>query len=90
MFIAKDLRPMLATPPAQLPSLTVAGFVSAPKYDGIRAIVEVVPPTRPALSEAVAAWGRHLPGPVVLDGEVTALDAKGKPAGFERPVRRHT
>ena len=111
---------MLATLPAQPPALTVAGFVYEPKYDGIRAIVEVVPPPRLALSEAatptgrveratvrlwsrngnektaqfpdivaaVGAWGRRLPGTVVLDGEVTALGAKGKPAGFQRLQHR--
>jgi bifunctional non-homologous end joining protein LigD len=106
VFVAKDLRPMLATLPAQPPSLTVAGFVYEPKYDGIRAIVEVVPGTGPAavrlwsrngnektaqfpdLVDAVGEWGRHLPGPVVLDGEVTALDAKGKPTGFQRLQHR--
>ena len=36
---------MLATLPSQPPALTVAGFVYEPKYDGIRAIVEVVPGT---------------------------------------------
>ena len=97
---------MLATLPAQPPSLTVAGFVYEPKYDGIRAIVEVVPGRDhvavrlwsrngnektaqfPEIVEAVGAWGRKLPGPVVLDGEVTALDAKGKPAGFQRLQHR--
>ena len=42
----------------------------------------------PEIVEAVGAWGRRLPGPVVLDGEVTALDAKGKPAGFQRLQHR--
>jgi bifunctional non-homologous end joining protein LigD len=92
---------MLATLPAQPPSLTVAGFVYEPKYDGIRAIVEVVPGKDraavrlwsrngnektaqfPDLVDVVGEWGRRLPGPVVLDGEVTALDAKGKPTGFD-------
>ena len=97
---------MLATLPAQPPALTVAGFVYEPKYDGIRAIVEVVPGKNqaavrlwsrngnektaqfPEIVEAVGAWGRRLPGSVVLDGEVTALDAKGKPAGFQRLQHR--
>ena len=111
---------MLATLPAQPPALTVAGFVYEPKYDGIRAIVEVVPPRELALSEAgttkgrvegaavrlwsrngnektaqfpdivhaVSDWGRHLPGTVVLDGEVTALDGNGQPAGFQKLQHR--
>jgi bifunctional non-homologous end joining protein LigD len=106
MFVAKDLRPMLATLPAQPPALTVAGFVYEPKYDGIRAIVEVVPGKDqaavrlwsrngnektaqfPEIVEAVGKWGRKLAGPVVLDGEVTALDADGKPTGFQRLQHR--
>jgi bifunctional non-homologous end joining protein LigD len=97
---------MLATLPAQPPALTAAEFVYEPKYDGIRAIVEVVPGDGPAgvrlwsrngnektaqfpdIVEAVGAWGRRLPGPVVLDGEVTALDAHGRPAGFQRLQHR--
>lgn len=97
---------MLATLPAQQPSLTVAGFVYEPKYDGIRAIVEVVPGKDqavvrlwsrngnektaqfPEIVGAVGQWGRRLPGPVVLDGEVTALDERGKPAGFQRLQHR--
>lgn len=106
MFVAKDLRPMLATLPPQPPALTVAGFVYEPKYDGIRAIVEVVPGKTqatvrlwsrngnektaqfPEIVDAVGKWGRKLPGPVVLDGEVTALDAHGKPTGFQRLQHR--
>ncbi len=97
---------MLATLPAQPPALTAAEFVYEPKYDGIRAIVEVVPGDGPAgvrlwsrngnektaqfpdIVEAVGAWGRRLPGAVVLDGEVTALDAHGRPAGFQRLQHR--
>ena len=106
MFVAKDLRPMLATLPAQPPALTVAAFVYEPKYDGIRAIVEVVPGQGnasvrlwsrngnekttqfPEIVDAVGKWGRRLPGTVVLDGEVTALDAHGRPAGFQRLQHR--
>lgn len=97
---------MLATLPAQPPALTVAGFVYEPKYDGIRAIVEVVPGADqaavrlwsrngnektaqfPDIVDAVGQWGRRLPGTVVLDGEVTALDANGRPAGFQRLQHR--
>jgi len=97
---------MLATLPSQPPALTVAGFVYEPKYDGIRAIVEVIPGKDkagvrlwsrlgnektaqfPDIVDAVAAWGRKLPGPVVLDGEVTALDGDGRPAGFQRLQHR--
>jgi len=97
---------MLATLPPQPPALTVAAFVYEPKYDGIRAIVEVIPENDtagvrlwsrngnektaqfPDIVHAVSEWGRHLPGPVVLDGEVTALDEQGHPAGFQRLQHR--
>ncbi len=97
---------MLATLPSQPPALTVAGFVYEPKYDGIRAIVEVVPGKGkagvrlwsrngnektaqfPDIVDALATWGRKLAGPVVLDGEVTALHADGRPAGFQRLQHR--
>ena len=38
----------------------------------------------PELVAALAAWARQLDAPVVLDGEVVALDAAGDPAGFQR------
>jgi bifunctional non-homologous end joining protein LigD len=38
----------------------------------------------PEIVEAVGVWGRALRGPVVLDGEIVALDDKGRPAGFQR------
>jgi bifunctional non-homologous end joining protein LigD len=42
----------------------------------------------PELVEALGEWGRALEGPVVLDGEIVALDAKGHPAGFQRLQNR--
>ncbi|MEW6323181.1 MAG: DNA ligase D [Acidobacteriota bacterium] len=38
----------------------------------------------PEVVEGLARWGRGLRGPVVLDGEIVALDPKGRPAGFQR------
>lgn len=38
----------------------------------------------PELVAALGVWGRKLRGPVVLDGEIVALDAKDRPAGFQR------
>ena len=38
----------------------------------------------PELVAALGVWGRRLDGPVVLDGEIVALDEKGRPAGFQR------
>ena len=97
---------MLASLPDRPPSLTDPALVYEPKFDGIRAIVEVVPGEPraivriwsrlgneksaqfPDVVDAVAAWGQSLEGPVVLDGEVEALDAEGHPAGFQRLQNR--
>ena len=74
-------------------------LVYEPKYDGIRAIVEMAPGggTRvwsrngnektsqfPAVVKALDAAAAKLKGPVVLDGEIVALDEEGRPAGFQR------
>src|SRR5262245_45947736 len=89
------LRPMLASladPPLKDPQL-----VYEPKYDGIRAIAEVSPgavrlwsrlgneKTRqfPEIVTALETWARRHKEPVVLDGEIVALDAKGHPIGFQ-------
>jgi bifunctional non-homologous end joining protein LigD len=94
-----DLRPMLATL-AEAP-LKQKGLVYEPKYDGIRALIEIVPSGKtvtvhiwsrngndktaqfPAIVHAFEAAGRPA-GPVVLDGEIVALDERGHPAGFQR------
>src|SRR5512141_3362139 len=38
----------------------------------------------PAVVNALQAAARRLKGPVVLDGEIVALDEQGRPAGFQR------
>jgi bifunctional non-homologous end joining protein LigD len=38
----------------------------------------------PELVEALAKWAHKLKAPVVLDGEIVALDPNGRPAGFQR------
>ena len=38
----------------------------------------------PSIVQALGAWGAHLGGPVLFDGEIVALDAHGRPAGFQR------
>ena len=90
------LEPMLASlmdAPLDDPQL-----VYEPKYDGIRAIAEISPDgvklwsrlgnekthQFPEIASALATWGRRLKAPVTLDGEIVALDAKGKPAGFQQ------
>jgi bifunctional non-homologous end joining protein LigD len=70
-----------------------------PKYDGIRAIAEIQPggvvrlwsrlgneKTRqfPEIAAALGQWARKRAEPLVLDGEIVALDAKGKPTGFQQ------
>jgi len=80
-------------------SLTDPNLVYEPKYDGIRAIVEIAAgghPVRlwsrlgndktnqfPEIAEALAQWARSRDEPVVLDGEIVALDERGEPAGFQ-------
>jgi len=70
-----------------------------PKYDGIRAIAEIEPggvvrlwsrlgneKTRqfPEIAAALGQWARKRKEPLVLDGEIVALDAKGEPTGFQQ------
>jgi len=75
------------------------GFVYEPKYDGIRAVIEIPPhgkgvviwsrlgndKTRqfPEIAGALAKWAKKLADPVVVDGEIVALDDKGDPTGFQ-------
>jgi bifunctional non-homologous end joining protein LigD len=89
---------MLATS-GDMPPLQSRVFVYEPKYDGIRAMAEIAaskkgqPAVRlwsrngnektsqfPAIVRALAAFKESL----VLDGEVVALDEKGRPAGFQQ------
>jgi bifunctional non-homologous end joining protein LigD len=74
-------------------------FVYEPKYDGIRAIAEIAPrgggvrlwsrlgnektSQFPEIAGALRTWSKRLKEPLVLDGEVVALDSKGQPAGFQ-------
>jgi len=73
-------------------------LVYEPKYDGIRAIVEIRgrlvrlwsrlgnEKTRqfPEIAGALEQWAAGRATPLVLDGEIVALDARGKPAGFQQ------
>ncbi len=38
----------------------------------------------PSIVQALGRWGAKQKAPVLLDGEVVALDDKGRPAGFQR------
>src|SRR5438876_1649750 len=74
-------------------------LIYEPKYDGIRAIAEIMPagPVRlwsrlgnektsqfPEIVAALTTWARRGTQPVVLDGEIVALDARGDPTGFQQ------
>jgi len=90
------VRPMLATladPPLQQP-----GLIYEPKYDGIRALVDLRPGGEvhlysrngnektnqfPGLARALKAYASKLQAPLLVDGEVTALDKKGRALGFQ-------
>src|SRR3954469_9993200 len=95
------LQPMLASlvdAPLDDPQL-----VYEPKYDGIRAMVEIAPKGGvrlwsrlgnektqqfPEIAAALSKWARTRTQPLVLDGEIVALDGKGEPAGFQQLQRR--
>ena len=86
------------------PPLTGASLVFEPKYDGIRALVDIEPvATRksaavhvwsrlgndktaqfPSIVEALASFGATAREPLVIDGEIVALDRDGRPMGFQR------
>jgi bifunctional non-homologous end joining protein LigD len=96
--MSPSISPMLATL-AEAP-LVDATLVYEPKYDGIRAVAEVEAGGRtihlwsrlgnektsqfPEIVAALAAWAKRRREPVVLDGEIVALDASGNPAGFQK------
>ena len=94
-------RPMLASL-ADAP-LTDPHLIYEPKYDGIRAIIEIEEgrvrlwsrlgndksAQFPEIVKALQTWARRLRAPVILDGEIIALDVKGHPAGFQQ-LQRHT
>ncbi len=99
----RSVRPMLAT--LEEAPLQSDGLVYEPKYDGIRALVEIDPGRRapvrmwsrlgnektaqfPDLVAALTRYAKTLEGPIVLDGEIVALDEKGEPAGFQRLQNR--
>jgi bifunctional non-homologous end joining protein LigD len=85
-------------------SLGDSAFVYEPKYDGIRAVAEISARGGavklwsrlgndkahefPGIVSALQKWARRRTTPLVLDGEVVALDANGRPAGFQSLQRR--
>src|SRR3954469_1929029 len=95
MATLTPIAPMLAST-ADAP-LESPDFAYEPKYDGIRAVAVVGPrevtlwsrlgnqktTQCPEIVEALQAWARNRDTPVVLDGEIVALDDEGQPAGFQ-------
>src|SRR5580765_5078256 len=94
MAASFTIEPMLASlseAPLDDPNL-----VYEPKYDGIRAIVDVdgsaihlwsrlgneKTAQFPEIAAALKQWAKRKPA-LVLDGEIVALDSKGNPAGFQ-------
>jgi len=87
------------------PPIVRAGFVYEPKYDGIRALIDLRPATkRPAAPARIAIYSRNgrekqaqfpeivaglarllarIDRPMLLDGEIVAVDADGRPLGFQ-------
>jgi bifunctional non-homologous end joining protein LigD len=96
----RTARPMLATLAEH--RLDDPAFVYEPKYDGIRALIEIGPPSSgrptsiwsrlgnektsqfPDVVRALDDVRRRLRAPVILDGEIVALDERGEPAGFQQ------
>ena len=79
--------------------LVAKTLVYEPKYDGIRALAEVTPKGSvrlwsrngnektsqfPSIVQALTGQAKRLKGTIVLDGEIVALDERGRPAGFQR------
>ena len=92
---AELFQPMLASAGGEAPS--GSQWVFEPKYDGIRIIAIVMGDsvgmiTRnghdkcrqfPEVTDGLRDLGKKLGRPLVLDGEVVALDASGQPARFQ-------
>ncbi len=82
--------------------LTDEHLVYEPKYDGIRALIEVEPKHGragvriwsrlgneksaqfPELVRELERFSRKIRAPIVVDGEIVALDEHGDPTGFQR------
>ena len=86
------------------PPVAGHGLVYEPKYDGIRALIDVRPAARrgadpavtiysrngrekhaqfPAIAASLQAIAKTLRAPLLLDGEIVAIDASGRPLGFQ-------
>lgn len=80
------------------PPMVQRGMLYEPKYDGIRALVDLAPPSHvriysrngndktpqfPAIADAFTKIARTLEGPLLIDGEIVAVDDNGRPLGFQ-------
>jgi bifunctional non-homologous end joining protein LigD len=86
------------------PPVVQRGLVYEPKYDGIRALIDLEPgrgkrqPPRvaiysrngneksvqfPEIVETLGAIAGRSKGPLLIDGELVAVDANGRPLGFQ-------
>ena len=96
------VRPMLAS--LEEPPVAQRGLIYEPKYDGIRALVDLQPPAKRGAPPHVALYSRNgiektvqfpeivrtlkaiatrQDAPLLLDGEVVAIDAGGRPLSFQ-------
>jgi bifunctional non-homologous end joining protein LigD len=90
-------QPMLAT--LADPPLTGKQLVYEPKYDGIRALAEIAPgrPAHlwsrlgnektsqfPSVVAELERFAATVDRPLVVDGEIVALDKAGNPTGFQK------
>jgi len=94
------IRPMLAS--TDEPPKAQKGLVYEPKYDGIRALVELAPSgvrffsrngnektdQFPAIAAALEKINAKLKAPLIVDGEIVAIDKSGKPLGFQQIQHR--
>jgi len=94
------VKPMLAS--LEEPPIVKAGLVYEPKYDGIRALVDLSPGGArgpriaiysrngrekhaqfPEIVDALMPLARQLKAPLLVDGEIVAIDRHDKPLGFQ-------
>src|SRR4051812_27402666 len=96
----EKIRPMLAS--TEEPPKAQPGLIYEPKYDGIRALVEIDGPTVrlfsrngieksdqfPAIVAQLSQMARKIKAPLILDGEIVAIDKTGTPLGFQQIQHR--
>ena len=84
------------------PPTAQRGLLYEPKYDGIRALVEMSPAGArffsrngnektdqfPAIAAALEKINAKLKAPLILDGEIVAIDKSGTPLGFQQIQHR--